>query len=125
MWYGKIAIIMFLFSFATTFSMYYINTLYNDPTLSSSYQLANVSALAANWTSVQNQYGSSNVNAALIFGDFLIGVKVLFSVLSGAGVVSVLQGIPGIDNSVLLLVQILYGSSSIILWVYVVANRSL
>lgn len=125
MWYGKVAIIMFLFSFATTFGMYYVNTLYNQSAISANWGLTQVQTLASSWHSLQNVNGGQNPNPALIFGDFLVGATVLFNTLAGGGVTAVLQGIPGIDISVIYLVQIIYGSSSILLWVYVVANRSL
>ena len=81
--------------------------------------------LASSWSSVSNQNGGQNPNPALIFGDFITGLTVLLNTLAGGGVTTILQGIPGVDSSVILLVQIMYGSASILLWVYVVANRSL
>ena len=125
MWYGKIAIILFLFSFSLTFGMYYINLMYNQSAISHNWGLSQVQALASSFSSVSNQNGGQNPNPALIFGDFIIGLTVLFNTLAGGGVTTVLQGIPGVDSSVTLLVQIIYGSASIILWVYVAANRSI
>lgn len=125
MWYGKVAIVLFLLSFCLTFGMYYINTLYNQPAISANWGLSQVQSLANSWSSVSNVNNGQNPNPALIFGDFITGLTVLLNTLAGGGVTTVLQGIPGIDNSIILLVQIIYGSSSILLWVYVVSNRSL
>lgn len=125
MWYGKVAIVMFIFSFALTFGMYYINTLYNQPAISANWGLSQIQSLASSWSSVSNVNGGQDPNPALIFGDFITGITVLLNTLAGGGVTTVLQGIPGVDSSVILLVQIMYGSASILLWVYVVANRSL
>ena len=125
MWYGKVAIVMFLFSFSLTFGMYYISTLYNPSNILNNWGLTQVQTLANSWSSLTNVNGGQNPNPALVFGDFLTGATVLFNTLAGGGVTAVLQGIPGIDNSILLLVQIIYGSSSILLWIYVIAFRSL
>ena len=124
MWYGKLSIIMFLLSFSLLFGMYYINTLYNVPAISQNWGLAQVQKLATSWSSVSNLNGGNSPNPALIFGDFIVGLTVLLNILAGGGVTTILQGIPGVDNSVFLLVQILYGSSTVMLWIYVVAFRS-
>ena len=124
MWYGKLSIIMFLFSFSLLFGLYYINTLYNVQAISQNWGLAQVQKLATSWSSVSNLNGGNSPNPALIFGDFIVGLTVLLNILAGGGVTTILQGIPGVDNSVLLLVQILYGSSTVMLWIYIVAFRS-
>lgn len=125
MWYGKVALIMVLFSFATLFMMFYVNTYFNNAAISANWNLAAVQNLATTFHTLTNLNAGQNPNPALIFGDFLVGATVLFSILSGGGVTTILQGIPFFDGNMLFLVQILYGSSCGVLWVYVIANRSL
>lgn len=118
---------MTLFSFATLFGMYEISTLYptSDMAAKSNWNLTAVRSLVSTFSTLTNINAGQNPNPALIFGDFLVGATVLFSVLSGGGVTTILQGVPFFDGNILMLVQILYGSSCGILWVYVIANRSL
>src|SRR5690242_5130482 len=123
MWYGKVALIMVLFSFATLFIMYYVNTYYNNPNISANWNVAKVRELVGNFTSLQNLNAGQNPNPALIFGDFLVGATVLFSVLTGGGVTTILSGFPWFDTNLQYIVQIIYGSSCGLLWVYVIANR--
>lgn len=125
MWYGKVAIIMVLFSFATLFMMYYINTVFNVAAISSNWNLTKVQQLVTSFSTLTNLNAGQNPNPSLIFGDFLVGATVLFSVLSGGGVTTILQGIPFFDSNIQAFVQIIYGSSCGLLWIYVIANRSL
>jgi hypothetical protein len=127
MWYGKCAIIMTIFSFASLFSMYFISTLEptSDMASNPNWNLAQVQKLATSLSALTNLNAGQSPNPALLFGDFLVGATVLFSVLSGGGVTTILQGIPGFSITMLYLVQIVYGSSCALLWVYVISNRSL
>lgn len=125
MWYGKVALILVLFSFATLFMMFYVNTYFNNAAIASNWNLTAVKNLATTFSALTNLNAGQSPNPALLFGDFLVGATVLFSVLSGGGVTTILQGVPFFDGNMLLLVQILYGSACGILWVYVIANRSL
>lgn len=125
MWYGKVAIILTIFSFFTLFFMYYVNTYYNNTAIAANWNLSAVQHLVHLFADLTQLNAGQDPNPALIFGDFLVGSTVLFSVLSGGGVTTIMQGIPFFNNDMLMLVQIIYGSSCGLLWVYVIANRSL
>ncbi len=125
MWYGKLAIILVLFSFATLFMMYYVNLAFNNAAISANWNLVGVEKLVTSFSTLSNLNAGQNPNPALIFGDFLVGATVLFSILSGGGVTTILQGVPFFDSNIQALVQILYGSACGALWVYVIANRSI
>lgn len=133
MWYGKIAIIMTIFSFAVTFGMYEMSTIVTPPAgASNNWTQKMVQNLAGNYSSVSNFNNGQSPNAALIFGDFITGLTVLLNAIAivgnaalGGGPASILQGIPGIDQNFTWLIQIIYGSSEVLLWIYVVSNRSL
>lgn len=125
MWYGKVAIILTLFSFFTLFFMYYVNTYYGSAAIATNWNLTGVQHLVNLFSDLTQLNAGQDPNPALIFGDFLVGSTVLFSVLSGGGVTTIMQGIPFFNNDMLMLVQIIYGSSCGLLWVYVIANRSL
>lgn len=131
MWYGKIAIIMTIFSISLSWAMYEIGTIYPISNPNTAWTQAHITAMAGNYSAIQNLNGGNSPNPALIFGDFISGLTVLLNALTiagnaalGGGLASVLQGIPGIDNNITLLVQVIYGSSEVLLWVYIVAFRS-
>lgn len=116
---------MFLFSTAVLFGMYYANTFFQNPTISANWNYSAVNNTATSLNSLSHLNNGQDPNPALVFGDFLIGVTVLFAVLiSGGGITGILAAIPGVDLSVIALVQILYGSSSALLWVYIISFRS-
>ena len=116
---------MFVFSLSLSFGMYYINLQYNSTFVPAYFGLAQVQGLVANFTGVNQQTGGSSPNAALLFGDFLIAATVVFNSLLGGGIVAVLSAVPNVDISVIYLIQIIYGTSSIMLWVYIISNRSI
>ena len=133
MWYGKLAIIMTLFSFSLSWGLYEMSTVITAPPGGNlSWQQQHIKDMAGNYTSISNLNNGQDPNPALIFGDFITGLTVLLNALAvvgnsllGGGLVSVLQGITGIDQNIMWLIQIIYGSSEALLWVYVVSNRSL
>ena len=125
MWYGKIAIILFLFSGALQFSMYFVNTVFANTAIDNNYSYTIVSGFSANYSQISHFTGGRDPNPLLYFGDFLIGLTVLFNILTGASIITILNSLPGFGIPMQLLVQILYGTSSAVLWVYVVANRSI
>lgn len=123
---------MFIFSFATTFGMYYINEIYNQPAITHNWGLSRVQALVNSTSSLQNLNGGQSPNPALVFGDFLIGVTVLFNLLgtiavagfAGGGLAAVLSGFPGFSIEMQWITMIIYGSSSACLWIYIISFRS-
>ena len=126
---------MTIFSFSVTFGMYYMSTLgntYNPNGILNNWTAQQVKAMAGNYSSISNLNNGQDPNPALIFGDFITGLTVLLNALSivgnaalGGGLASILQGIPGFSQNEIFILQIIYGSSEALLWVYVVANRSL
>ena len=125
MWYGKIAIIMFLFSVGMLFAGYYLNTIFNNANLNAN---TNVSYNAIN-TLANSFHLNQGVNSSLIFGDFIAALTVLFDpttgILFGGTITSAFSLVPYIDFSLQLLIRIIWASSQVFLWLYVVANRSL
>lgn len=118
---------MVLFSFASLFGLYYMSILFpsSDLATKNNWNLAAVQKLSSSMAVLTNLNGGQNPNPALVFGDFLVGATVLFSVLSGGGVTTLFMAVPNFDANMGYLVQIMYGSACAVLWVYVIANRSL
>lgn len=131
MWYGKIAVIMTIFSISLSWAMYEIGTIEPISNPNNAWTESHIKAMAGNYSNIVNLNGGNSPNPALIFGDFISGLAVLLNAFIitgnaalGGGLSSVLQGIPGIDYNMSLLVQVIYGSSEVLLWVYIVAFRS-
>ena len=121
MWAGKIAIIMYLFSISTMFFTYFANQIFANATISGQghYTYDALNTLAN--TFAVNQ----SVNTSLIFGDFIAALKVLFAIVTGQTISDAFAGFPFIDTSVQLLMRLAFSISSVFLWIYIVANRSL
>lgn len=124
---------MTVFSLSLSWGLYEMSTVITPPPSGNiAWTQQHIQVLAQNYSSISYLNNGQLPNAALIFGDFIVGLTVLLNALAlagnsvlGGGLASVLQGIPGIDQNITWLVQIIYGSSEVLLWVYVVANRSL
>ncbi len=121
MWYGKLSIILFVFSLGILFSSYYLNQIFNDPVISAS----------ATYTSLQTIMGTfafnQQINTNLIFGDFVSVFTLLGSLMSGSVFTSSLHLIQNsgfADVSVGLLMGLLFDSASLFLLLYIVSNRS-
>ena len=132
MWYGKLSVIMMLFSISLSWGMYEICTLYPISNPNVAWTQSHISEMATSYAAISNLNGGNNPNPALIFGDFISGLTVFLNALLvagnsafGGGLSSVLQGIPGIDYNISLLVQIIYGSATVAIWIYIVAFRSI
>lgn len=132
MWLGKVAIIMFIFNFCVLYGMYFGNQIWNNPNISSNWNEQLVNQTSVKLGSLTNLNNGKSPDPELVFGDFLIGVTVAFNVLAsvasafvGGGLASMLLGIPGFNISMSYIVQIIYGASSALLWVYIVSFRSL
>src|SRR5574337_317162 len=121
MWFGKLSIIMWVFAIFVLFFGYYLNQFFNDPILAN-HTNANYAALQ---TIAASFHLDQSINSALVFGDFIAGVTVLFGLLSGNVITDVMtMGIPQFDVSMQLLFQVIWASSNVFLWIYIVANRS-
>lgn len=122
MWLGKIAIICYVFSVFILFFGYYLNAnIFNDPVLNANTNITYnaLNTLAASFALNQQ------INSSLIFGDFVNGMIVLFGVLTGGPITELMTlGIPFMDGSIQLLFRVIFALSSVFLWIYIVANRS-
>ena len=120
MWLAKVALIMYIFSVGSLFFTYYINTVFP------------ISAVTHNpntsFSALQTLAGSfsinQQINSSLIFGDFLAGLTVFFNIVTGTTIANAFSIFPFVDASVTLLVQIVFTLSSAMMWIYIVANRS-
>ena len=122
MWYGKVGLIMVLLSLGIFFMGYYITTIFPNNTTfaSNSHFTYNATKTLANSFKINN-----NINTSLIFGDFLNALIAMTGIFIGAPIADALSGLPFVGTDILLLVQIIYGSSNFALWVYIIANRSI
>ena len=136
MWFGKVAIIFYIFSVGALFSLYYVNTIFNDPTITNA-------STTCTWGLSANQFSpfsctsyqalsvlagtykiNQQVNSSLIFGDFIAGLTVLFGLLTGQTIANMITAIPFFDASWTLFANLMFTFSSVCLWIYIVANRS-
>lgn len=121
MWYGKISIILFVFSIATLFMTYYVNQIFNDPFLSNSATYSSLSSIMGTFKFNQQ------INTNLIFGDFISVFQLLGSLMSGSiftSSLTIIQSSGFADLSVGLLMGILFDSATLFLLLYIVSNRS-
>lgn len=64
------------------------------------------------------------VNPALPFGDFIVGVRLLFSIFTGEVVTNILQSTSILDDYfILMFIRILFTATGILAIVYVISNR--
>lgn len=119
--------IMIIFSFAVTFSMYFVSLAFpgSDEASQAEWNASRISSLRTGLSDLQNLNNNTNPNPALLFGDFLVGVKVLFNMFTLGDITNLLTNFPFWNDNMNILIQIMYGSACVVLWVYVVANRSL
>lgn len=118
MWFGKIAIIMYLFSVSLLFSGYFIDqayglNLFTGITFDSLDDLASKNAV------------DEEISIDLVFGDFVAGVRVVFGIVTGDTIAQAFALIPSFNETFMLLVRIIFSLSSAMLWVFIVTGRSL
>lgn len=136
MWFGKLSIILYIFSFAMVFGMYYMNlSIFHDPIITSSVSYQSINNLVGTFAFNQN------INSGLIFGDFLSVYNLLgglmtgsatiaspFAVIFGGGGGQTGQGLiynSGFaDASVGLFMAGLFDAATLFLLLYIVSNRS-
>jgi hypothetical protein len=109
---------MYVFSIGILFFGYEINQIFNDTDIHS-YSYDALTTLAGTFTIDQQ------INASLIFGDFIAALTLLFGIVTGNTISSAITTIPFVDTTIELLVQIIFSLSSVFLWIYIVANRSI
>lgn len=126
MWYGKVSIILYVFSLSFMVSSYYLNQVFNDPLISNSatYQSLNATAHAFTF--------SPEVNTNFIFGDFITVMTLIGNIMSGGyfetvfGDAGIIHGAGGpADISLSLIMGLLFDSATFFLILYIVSNRSL
>lgn len=123
MWAGKIAIILYMFSISVLFFGYYLNTYFNNPNITNTQYFGGNPYNALN-TLANSYHINQQINTSLIFGDFIAALTVLFGILTGSTISGMTTMLPFVDTSIQLLVQIVFSLSSVLLWIYIVANRS-
>jgi hypothetical protein len=101
--------------------LYFANTFFNNTAIATqgSYTYDSLKTLASTF-SVNQQ-----INTNLIFGDFLAALKLIFSIVTGTTIAEAFRGLPYFSDSLQLLTSIVFSISSVFLWVYIVANRSI
>lgn len=112
---------MYTFSIAMLFGAYLMNQVFNDPILGGNNNIT----FAALDTLSQSFSLNQQVNASLIFGDFVAALTVLFGIVTGSTLNTAFQLIPFANTSILLLQGILFNLASVFLWIYIVSNRSI
>lgn len=118
MWFGKIAIIMYIFSTSLLFAGYYLDETFNEDNFSG------VTYAALDTLANKNNV-DQEISAELIFGDFIAGVQVLFGIVTGDTLTDAFHLLPGVDASMDLFIRLIFTLSSALLWVFVVTGRSL
>lgn len=113
---------MVLFSFGIFFFGYYITLAFpTNTTFSANSHFTYLAVKHLADTFAVNQ----QINTSLIFGDFIAALTAMTGIFIGAPIADALNGLPFIGSSILLLIQIVYGSSNLALWVFIIANRSI
>lgn len=130
MWFGKVAIILYLFSFAIVFSAYYLNnTTFHDASISQTQTYVALQALENSTYAFTNH----QVDSALIFGDFVhvfqfiaaLFTNGMFASAFGNSGVMNQSGWGGYDLSVGLFITIMFDAATTFLILYIISNRSL
>jgi hypothetical protein len=119
MWFSKIAIIMTVFSALLTFSGYYVDQAFGT-TLFDSFTTQSLDEILERVDRIDEE-----PSIDLIFGDFLAAVRVVFGVLVGDAVFQPLSALPNFNEMYLVFAKMIFGFSSVFLWVYIVAGRVL
>lgn len=129
MWYGKVAIILYLFSLAIVFMTFYLNTnIFNDASITNGMTYQSLQALTNSTYSFANQ----QVDAALIFGDFVHVFQFIAALFTG-GIFAQSFGSTGImvqsgfayDAYLELFTTLMFDSATVFLVLYIISNRSL
>ncbi len=129
---GNVAIMMYLFSIGMVFFGYYVNELFPTTTLTEA--TTNMTGTKTHtFTSetldgLKNNYQATiqqQPNPLLIFGDFITGLKIIFSIVSGIAIGDALvtSGIPFVDFHVQVLIALIFSVSSFFLWLHILTGR--
>jgi len=103
------------------FGAYLMNQVFNDPILGGNGNITFDALDKLSMTFSTNQ----QVNGALIFGDFIAALQLLFGIIIGSTVNSALQLLPFVGIPILLLQGMLFNLASVFLFIYIISNRSI
>lgn len=127
MWFGKVGLIMWIFSFAILFSTGYLNQIFADPWITN-----NVTYNSINSTLPSLKF-NLDVNSGLIFGDFINTFKFLGNLITGGYFTQVFgnggligqTGFGGIDQWFSLLLALMFDAGTLFFLLYIISNRSI
>ena len=136
MWFGKIAIILFIFSFASLFGAYYLNQIFADPCISNSNTFQSMDNL------IKHSYSNATnaapgFNSNLVFGDFISTYLILKDLFTGTTFADVFvpqsttdsllscAQFGGFDYSFSLLMTGMFDLSVVFFLLYIVSFRSI
>ena len=119
MWLGKISIIMYIFSISLTFSGYYVDQVFATNLFTT------VTDEGLQTLISDNSVTDTNINAELIFGDFLTGVRVLFGIMTGESITNAFHLLPNFNANWDYAVGILFTTSTLFLWINLITGRDL
>ena len=122
MWYGKVCVILFIFSFSLLFGGYYANTIFH-------YSVLNPLTRDSIQSIINSFTISPQINSAFIFGDFVSAFNILESLFSGSIFTTSLNLIAGnsgfVDVSVKILMMLIWNSACLFFILYIISNRSI
>ena len=122
MWYGKVSVILFIFSFSLLFGGYYANTIFHNPVLNP-LTTDSINTIIGSFTI------SPQINSALIFGDFISAYNILTGLFTGSifnesiNIVVANSGFGG--TAVKILMALIFDSASLFFALYIISNRSI
>ena len=122
MWYGKVGVILWVFSVMLIFFSYYFNTIFNNSAISQSATFSSLTALQGTFAFNQS------LDASLVFGDFIHVFTFLGSLFTGGAFSTALTLVSNtgfVDTSIQLFMGILYSSGTLFLLLYIASFRSI
>lgn len=141
MWIGKIALILYVFSFGLLFFTYFVNnSIFADPVIANA-QIHDPTLPADQTTNltydsldhiVRSFSFNQTPDPALIFGDFLSAFKLIFGLMTGSvftdslHLMNVSGAIPVLDSIALGIVMgAMFDLATALLLLYILSGRSL
>lgn len=126
MWYGKLAVIIYVFCFSMIFATLFANQIFQDP-------VYNNTVLFTQIASISQSFQPSIVPLPeLIFGDFISVFKILGTLLTGEVFLDVFgqSGIlatsgVGYSTYMIILMQLLFWSATLFFLLYIISFRSI
>lgn len=121
---------MYLFSACLLFSGYYVDIAFGQNLFTT------VTVIDGNSTRVETPYDYLNElmsehqvreepSLELLFGDFIAAGKVIFGIITGQPIAAAFGALPNVDEVWMLLIQLIFTFSTLALWAFVIAGRSI